>query len=266
MDKKNNTDKLRKILNQNKYLINIIIILLGIVASILGVVIANVTVSQILLNIGLSFVSSGIISIITIAVIDSNEKEEDKELTSWGLEQIYATRSEMNSHTATVFPTMKKEYCQIAFGVKSLRDAYDSLFMDKVKHGLKVKFITMHPNSEFLKERELVENKQKGEIRKTIIDLIKWIEKLQKNAKKASNIQIKFYDSLPLDFYCKIDDNLYVGPYLYGKESQQTISYRFSPNGKSFNYYVKYFDTLWNSSIMKDLAEVKKEINNENQF
>lgn len=262
MGKKNNTDKLRKILNRNKYLINIIIILLGIVSTILGVVIPNATADQILLNIGLSFVSSGIISMITIVAIDSNENEDDKELADWGMEQIYTTRSEMNSHTATVFPTIKKEYCQIAFGVKSLRDAYDSLFMDKVKHGLKVKFITMHPNSKFLAEREIIENKQVGEIRKTIIDLIKWIEKLQNNAKNSNNIQIKFYDSLPLDFYCKIDDNLYVGPYLYGKESQQTISYRFSPHGKGYKYYINYFDTLWNSSIMKDLAEVKKEIDN----
>ena len=65
---------------------------------------------------------------------------------------------------------------------------------------------------------------------------------------------------MPLDFYCKIDDNLYVGPYLYGKESQQTISYRFSPNGKGFKYYSNYFETLWNSPMMKELNEVKKEI------
>lgn len=154
------TDKFRKALNQNKYLINLIIILLGIILSILGIVIPNETAVQILLNIGLAFVSSGIISLLTILVIDSKDNDETKELAVWGLEQIYTTRSEMNSHTALVFPAMKKEYCQIAFGVKSLRDAYDGLFMDKVKRGLKVKFITVHPNSIFLEEREKIENKQ----------------------------------------------------------------------------------------------------------
>ena len=193
------TDKFRKALNQNKYLINLIIILLGIILSILGIVIPNETAVQILLNIGLAFVSSGIISLLTILVIDSKDNDETKELAVWGLEQIYTTRSEMNSHTALVFPAMKKEYCQIAFGVKSLRDAYDGLFMDKVKRGLKVKFITVHPNSIFLEEREKIENKQAGEIRKTIIDLIQWIEKLKSNTKRPDNIQIKFYDSLPLD-------------------------------------------------------------------
>ena len=102
----------------------------------------------------------------------------------------------MNSHTALVFPAMKKEYCQIAFGVKSLRDAYDGLFMDKVKRGLKVKFITVHPNSIFLEEREKIENKQAGEIRKTIIDLIQWIEKLKSNTKRPDNIQIKIFTTL----------------------------------------------------------------------
>ena len=45
------TDKFRKALNQNKYLINLIIILLGIILSILGIVIPNETAVQILLNI-----------------------------------------------------------------------------------------------------------------------------------------------------------------------------------------------------------------------
>lgn len=49
------TDKFRKALNQNKYLINLIIILLGIILSILGIVIPNETAVQILLNIGLAF-------------------------------------------------------------------------------------------------------------------------------------------------------------------------------------------------------------------
>ena len=87
------TDKFRKALNQNKYLINLIIILLGIILSILGIVIPNETAVQILLNIGLAFVSSGIISLLTILVIDSKDNDETKELAVWGLEQIYTTRS-----------------------------------------------------------------------------------------------------------------------------------------------------------------------------
>lgn len=247
------------ILKRNKYLLNIIILLVGIICTFLGITLPDKTAKDILFNIGLSFISTGLVTILTIFVISDDDEKDDLYL-KWGIVQIYKTRSEMNSHTAEVFPSMTNEYCQIAFGVKSLRDAYDKLFVKKVRNGLKVRFITMHPNSKFLIEREIVENKQQGEIRKTIIDLIAWIEKLRGIAKNPNDVQIKFYDSLPLDFYCKIDDNLYIGPYLFGKESQQTISYRFLPSGLGYKYYTEYFDDLWNNPIMKELSDVKKDI------
>ena len=261
---KTSIQKLHILLKQNKYLINIIVVLIGIICTFLGVIIQETSTQQFFFNIGISFISTGIVTILTIFVI-SDDDEQDALYTKWGMIQIYRTRSEMNSHTATVFPIMKNEYCQIAFGVKSLRDAYDKLFEQKVKKGLKIRFITIHPNSIFLRERERVENKQSGEIRKTILDLISWIEKLQRLAKNPTDIQIKFYDSLPLDFYCKIDNNLYIGPYLYNKESQQTISYRFLPGGLGFEYYTDYFDDLWNSSIMKDLAQVRLDLSKAKQ-
>lgn len=258
----NNKIKFQALLTRNKNLVNFIIILIGIILTIIGFILPIDSIpSSILVSIGLSFLSTGLVAMLMLMTIDSKDNDEREQMfLEWGIAEIYQTRSQMNSHTAKAYPNMKKEFQQIAFGVKSLRDAYDSLFIEKVKKGLKIRFITIHPDSKFLLEREKIENKQPGEIRKTIIDLMSWIEKLQKVAKKPENIQIKFYDSLPLDFYSKIDDNLYVGPYLYGKESQQTISYRFSPIGKGYKYYTEYFETIWNDSMLKDLKTVKEEL------
>jgi hypothetical protein len=61
----------------------------------------------------------------------------------------------------------------------------------------------------------------------TIIVLGKWVESLQKIAPDKDNIQIKYYSTLPQDFYFREDDYLYTGPYLYGISSQQTISFEF---------------------------------------
>ena len=55
-------------------------------------------------------------------------------------------------------------------------------------------------------------------------------------------------------------NNLYIGPYLYGKESQQTISYRFNSDGDGYKYYTEYFNMLWNSDMMVSLETVKEEI------
>jgi hypothetical protein len=252
-----------KILKRHRYVVNILIFLLGVIMILIAILPPDINqgIASVSLNIGVSIIASSIIALITLLTVDKNE-DIDTFYEEWGLENIYHTRSEMNSHTAQVFPAMNEVYEQIAFGVKSLRDAYTPLFEEKVKKGLKIRFITIHPNSCFLQEREEIENKLNGEIRKTILGLIIWIKKLQKISNNPANIQIKFYDSLPLDFYCRIDDDLYIGPYLYGKESQQTISYRYNCYGKGFKYYTRYFNDLWeNDSFLKTLDSIDGDLN-----
>jgi len=51
---------------------------------------------------------------------------------------------------------------------------------------------------------------------------------------------------MTLDFYWRVDDELYVGPYWYHVGSQQTITYKFTSGKKGFKLYEKYFEDLWN--------------------
>ncbi|MEL5898512.1 hypothetical protein AAGC94_10580 [Clostridium sporogenes] len=110
---------------------------------------------------------------------------------------------------------------------------------------MKLKILTISLESEYLKEREKMEKGTTGEISKSIIDLKKWIEELKKDEKHFKQIEIKYYDTLPLDLYFRLDKKVYIGPYLYGKQSQQTISYSFDKGGKVYEYYKDYFNDLW---------------------
>ena len=148
----NNKLKFQALLARNKNLVNIVIILLGVLMTIVGFILPNDTIpSSVLVSIGLSFLSTGLVALLMLMTIDSKDADEREQMfLEWGIAEIYQTRSQMNSHTAKPYPCMKKEFQQIAFGVKSLRDAYDSLFVEKVKKGLKIRFITIHPDSPFL--------------------------------------------------------------------------------------------------------------------
>ena len=53
---------------------------------------------------------------------------------------------------------------------------------------------------------------------------------------------------MTLDFYWRVDDVIYIGPYWYGVESQQTITYKYLAGGKGFTQYSEYFETLWNNT------------------
>ena len=72
------------------------------------------------------------------------------------------------------------------------------------------------------------------------------MDSLKKNY--PGQIEIKLAKHLPSEFYCRVDDSIYVGPYQYGKDSQQMITMEFKNPGKAFAYYEEYFDSLWKDS------------------
>lgn len=164
---------------------------------------------------------------------------------NWGLEGIYETRQIMNKKADEIFDQSENELDIIAFGLRSFRDAKTNIVKEKIKRGLKIRIITLDPSSEFVTQREKDEKEVPGQIRKTIQDLIKWIDDLKKESPDPENVSIKFYNSLPQDFYFRIDNHIFLGPYLYGKTSQQTISYEFKGDSAGYKYYKEYFDNLW---------------------
>ena len=136
----------------------------------------------------------------------------------------------------------------IAFGLKSFRDAKSKLIEEKVKDGAKIRILTMNPEGDFVKQREKEENEMEGAIKKSILDLEKWVEYLKTIAPDRDNIELKYYNTMTEDFYFCIDNKyLYTGPYLNGKGSQQTISYAYK-QGEMLKFYSGYFNDLWKNS------------------
>lgn len=238
--------KLNKILEQtNATLINGLICCVGVICLLAALFTKNQDLRNILLSIGCSLIASSVVSYLTSKYLVRMSRIKNI-IENWGLEAIYETRQKMNQSTDIAFESLESHLDIIAWGLKSFRDAKDNVIREKVKRGLKIRFITHHPDSENVKQREIDEKEAPGQIRQTILHLQKWIEDLQKIAPKPDNIQVKYYNSLPEDFYFRVDDHVFIGPYLYGISSQQTISYEFKAPAQGAKYYMDYFDRLWN--------------------
>jgi len=164
----------------------------------------------------------------------------------WGLKAIYQTRQQMNRSADIAFKALENQLDIIAWGLKSFRDAKGKAIEEKISNGLKMRVVAPDPNSEYVKQREIDEKEVEGQIKNTIVNLTQWIRELKQVSPDPSNVQIKFYNSLPEDFYFRNDETLFIGPYLWGISSQQTISYEFKGGSKGFSYYTDYFDKLWN--------------------
>jgi len=239
-------NKLNKVLEQtNASLINLVIGCIGIICLFSALAIDHEDGRNILLSIGCSLLASTVVSYLTSKYLIRMNRVKNI-VENWGLESIFETRQEMNRSTDTAFEYLEKNLDIIAWGLKSFRDAKDKIVREKVERGLKIRFVTLHPDSEYVNQREKDEKEIPGQIRLTILNLQEWIESLQKIAPKPDNIQVKYYNSLPEDFYFRVDDHIFIGPYLYGISSQQTISYEFKSPAKGALYYRDYFERLWN--------------------
>ena len=248
---------LKKLKKTNAKLVNLIVLAIGVILIFIGMFIGLTKVfGQAFLSIGTSLIASSIVVFVTTRYLLEQNRINDL-IEKWGLNEIYETRAIMNKDSNKILSMEKDKLDIIAFGLKSFRDSQGDLLKEKVHKGLKIRIITMFPNSIFLEEREKCENEAKGQMKKTIIDLIGFVENLQKIQTNTNQVQIKVYNSLPLDFYFGFKSEIFIGPYMYNKGSQQTISYSYKANSLGFKYYSDYFDKLWgDEKFTKPFSEV----------
>lgn len=242
----------------NATLLNYIIMLVGIVFITISIIIGiDNTIGLIFNSIGTSMLASAIVVFISSKYLIKNN-EIKKIIEKWGLTDIFKTRAEMNKYTNQDLKENKNKLDIIAFGLKAFRQSKSELIISKVKEGMKIRILTIDPNSKFLKERERVEECSEGEIKNTIEQLNIWVNELKDHQQKENQVVIKYYDSLPLDFYFALDNSVYIGPYIYGKSSQQTISYSFKSNSDAYHYYEQYFEKLWEDTKFCKKKEEKE--------
>lgn len=183
---------------------------------------------------------------------DINYNENSIVYKDWGLEKIFKTRAEKNIESDPKLEGHKvKQLDGIAFGLSSFRSNREKDILLCLKNGMNMRLLVMNPNSEFVLQRAIEEKEHKDSIATSIRKLVEWVEKLNQLSDNGK-IQIKYYNAMTLDFYWRIDDELYIGPYMYNVVSQQTVTYKFIKGGRGFNLYTDYFESLWNN---KDLCQ-----------
>ncbi len=191
-------------------------------------------------GLGVSLLLSGILGIFVNVLIDRKDAKY-KVCETWKIKDIYQTRAIANLTMAAYQERAKERIDVIAFGLSSWRQSKEKLIDSMLAKGVKIRIITMDPDNEFLKMRDRAEEKTEGYTRDTIKQLKQFFD--QTEARR--NVEIRTHKELPLDFYFRVDDHAFVGPYQFGTDSQRTITYEFEKGGDGFDYYTDYFEKLW---------------------
>ena len=184
----------------------------------------------------------------SLRLFEASHSEMLAVFDKWKLTKIFKTRAEKNSESD---PLLEKHNVQqldgIAFGLRSFRTMRKIDVLECLNNGMNVRFLVMNPTGPFITQREREENAKAGTIAESIEALVEWAKDLN-NLSRNGKITMKYYDSMTLDFYWRIDDVVYVGPYLLSSESQATITYKFEKGGRGFALYSNYFEELWDNT------------------
>lgn len=162
---------------------------------------------------------------------------------NFGLIEIFDTRYSIFNHIKKyIKPNTQLDIC--GFGLRYFRDSQIESIKKILDDGGRIRILTVNPLSKVVQQREKDLNLISGTIRQEIFNLIEWIILLKKEYN--TRIQLRIYDSLPLDFYMKINNNIYTGPYLVGVKSEGTITSKFIKGYKGYDKYNILFNNIWN--------------------
>ncbi|MGN9096862.1 hypothetical protein [Flintibacter porci] len=202
---------------------------------------------DVMLGIGCSITATATITLFLLVVLpDEIESEEAEKLKKWGIRCIHSERV----GTAILENNLPKEYLDfIAFGLVHFRQSHtgqNAKLVSCLRKGLNIRIITLHPQSRYVVEQQRLE-KRDG-LEKELVELYAWRLEMLNHAGKdcKGSIEIKYYDDLPLDFYCRADQRVLCGPYIPGNPSGSHITYEFKSDGAGYKYYTSLFENLWN--------------------
>ena len=227
----------KKYIRKNSTIAEMVILFTGIILILIGERLAF----SVLLGVGSSIVASAVVVFMTDVFLGGDDREIVKQ---WGLESVYRTRGEMNS-SCDVYLKKARFLNIIAFGLKSFRETQQKQVERILKNGGNIRIITMRPHCNNLKEREKDEMLPEDGISLSIEQLINWAKQLNDKHYKGK-VELRWHEHQPVDFLFMMDNRLFCGPYEFGKDSQQSVSFEYNNSGIAYEYYRNYFNKLWN--------------------
>lgn len=252
--------KIRKMLENQSKLTNIIIGLIGLILDLIAITLQLSNVLQnIFLSVGCSLIATSIATWLTsFYLINSNEMKEI--ITNWKLQGIFKTKSEMNTKSNECLDNAKKQIDIIAIGMANFLSCKRNVLEKKATNGVNIRIISCD-NLSMLTQREKDETiggngNVIGTMRNEVEALTEWVQSV---VNKNGNIAIKYHSTYPGFSYLRIDDNVFFGPNLPLYKSQINFALEFNINGKGGQYFNEYFNSLWdNNNICSQILNFKE--------
>ena len=221
----------------------IIILALGIILVFWGNTTINThsLMASILISIGTSLVATTIASIIGFLFkeIDAEkQKKIDNVLNLAGIDAVFAKR-DLDDYDC-LMQKASKSVDIAGYSMRAFYQSYKEILIDKLKNeNLRVRMLFVDPDSDYSKHRNQDEEQTESETYKASV------ESVVNGLSECPNIEIRKIDNNLGTMIFRIDNVMYIGPYLYKKSSKSTNTFCLNDRGWMFREYQKEFDKMW---------------------
>lgn len=187
-----------------------------------------------------------------ISLPQSANEEISDNLKLAGLVDIFPSRSvSIEKEYSKRLDKMSKNLDIIGFGLSHFRRDYGSKFLELAGKG-KVRILLINPEFHMSKRksisdiRDIEENQNSGSIRLQVSDFIKDYMKLKKKL-DSDDFEVRIYNCLPTVNIFRIDDEMFIGPYLMNRDSRKTATLLVNSTGELFKQHINHFEEVWNN-------------------
>jgi hypothetical protein len=224
-------------------LVNLIVILSGTILILLNI--------EVIKEVGVSIVASGLVTLFYFAYPRTNIEEKYNEIIETGLTGVYVSRDLKDEYTK-LLRNVKRNIDVLGLALNKFREDNGDVVKAKCLEGVSVRFLVMDPESKFFEVKAKEEGDIAGEIIKAPHEKLKaYIEEVNgfvESKDQGKKIEIKYYKSTPSTMIFRIDDTMYIGPYLHKRISRKTCTFRLRKGSELFRQYEAHFEQLWNDS------------------
>ena len=203
--------------------------------------------STILISIGTSIIASGVVMLLD--VLRDYFKENmliriNSIIISGGIEHLYDSRD--IEKYKILMKDMKSSLDIAGYSLRAFYQSFENVIKEKilVNPNITIRVLVVNPSSDFSVHRGKLENDGNE-----TTAFIEHIEKIERNFRGNTNVEIRRIDAHLTTMYFRIDDVVFVGPYLHKKPSKSTHTFELKKGGWLFEEYCNEFETLWKDGV-----------------
>ena len=198
-----------------------------------------------LLAIGTSLIASTIVYFLDIlkqyGIINVSKQEMNKDIVNSGITNLYNTRS-IDKYDI-LMSDANKEIDALGYSLRRFLEKSMHIIEEYQKRNSrpKIRILLIDPDSVYSKERERIEGDVKGTYKNSI-------EKLRNSLSKYEFVEIKKISTQLSNMIYRIDDVMFIGPYLYKLSSSVTVTFELEKHGWLFKLYEEEFNKMWKAA------------------